>query len=109
VTISCRPGGGDHFTTGGLDLKATLAASGGIPIHATATVKAKAWRSGWEPSWLTSATYTLQVATPTLSLASGRTAAQNVTVSVHAGRRDPLLHAAASRRCSIRSSRPARP
>jgi alpha-tubulin suppressor-like RCC1 family protein len=87
VTVSCStPAAVIHYTTSGVDPTEAdpIVASGGtIAIGATTTLKARAWRTGWEPSWLSSGTYTLQVATPTFSLPSGAyVGPQSVSVSI---------------------------
>ena len=53
-----------------------------IPVNATSTIKALAWKPGWVTSPVSVATYTMKVATPTVSPGGGTYASpQTVTVS----------------------------
>ena len=63
-----------HYTTNGLDPTQTdpsVSPGGAVTITQSATLKAKAFKSGLPPSDVVSATYTLQVPIPTFSATSG--------------------------------------
>ena len=86
VTIACATSGATiHYTTTGLEPTEsdTVVASGStVTIDQTATLKAKAWKSGWSPSASASATYTLKVAAVTFSPVGGvYSSAQGVMLS----------------------------
>ncbi|PYR13611.1 MAG: hypothetical protein DMF99_00940 [Acidobacteria bacterium] len=74
-----------HYTTNGVnptESDPTVASGGTIAITQTTTLKANAWLSGMPTSNTTTATYTLTVATPTLSPGTGTyTSAQTVTMT----------------------------
>jgi len=88
VTISCEtPGAVIRYTTNGSDpTESSNQYNSGITINTTTTLKAKAFKSGWNPSTTTSATYTIiqSVATPTFSPSGGGTytSAQIVSVTI---------------------------
>ena len=86
VTVSTTVSGATlHYTTNGADPSESdpVVASGGtVSVTVSLTLKVRGWRSGWTVSNQVSATYTLKVATPTLTPGSGSySAAQNVTVA----------------------------
>ena len=88
VTIDSVPGAEIHHTTDGST--PTLASGlyvGPVGLSQTTTLKAKAWAADYQPSAVTSGTYTIQVAAPTLSLVPGSyPAGTTVTVaSITAG------------------------
>ena len=86
VTISCATEGATIFYS--IDGSTpSIPYSGPVNIAATATLKAKASKSGWTDSQITSAVYTIDlepntVATPTFNLPGGSyTSAQSVQIS----------------------------
>ena len=85
VTISCEtPGAVIHYTTNGSDpTESSNQYNSGITINTTTTLKAKAFKSGWNPSTTTSANYTIiqSVATPVFS-PEGGTYYPSVNVSI---------------------------
>jgi len=85
-TLTSRTGSRIYYTTNGdepSDSSPTWVTSGGtVSVSQSLTLKAKAYLSGWSPSDTTTGIYTLKVATPSLSLASGAyTGTQSVTVN----------------------------
>jgi alpha-tubulin suppressor-like RCC1 family protein len=84
VAISCATTGATiRYTTNGNN-PTTLSPlyTSPVSITQTTTLKAKAWKSGMTASGIASGTYTLQVATPTLSPAGGTySATLSVTLS----------------------------
>jgi hypothetical protein len=84
VTISTATSGAKiYYTTNGtMPTTKSTVYSGPITVSATETVKALAAETGYTNSAVGSATYTLTMATPTLSLAAGNySSAQTVTIS----------------------------
>lgn len=84
VTLSdSTQGSAIHYTTDGSTPTASSKTyNGPISITTTTTINAIAIATGFTNSPIASATYTLQAATPTFSLASGTyTGAQSVTIS----------------------------
>lgn len=87
VTISCATEGSViRYTTNGTDpTESSTQYSSPIGISSTTTIKARAYRTGYNPSQIASATYTINiptVATPTFNPGGGTyTSAQNVTIS----------------------------
>jgi alpha-tubulin suppressor-like RCC1 family protein len=86
TTITCSVDGATiRYTTNGVDPTPTdqvIASGGTIPIDLTQTVKAKAWKTGWNDSAVISRTFTMVVATPTLSPEGGTYApGQTITVA----------------------------
>ena len=85
VTISCEtPGAVIRYTTNGSDpTESSNQYNSGITINASTTLKAKAFKSGWNPSTTTSASYTIiqTVATPVFS-PEGGTYYPSVNVSI---------------------------
>ena len=85
VSISCEtPGAVIRYTTNGSDpTESSNQYNSGITINTTTTLKAKAFKSGWNPSTTTSATYTIiqSVATPVFS-PDGGTYYPSVSVSI---------------------------
>jgi len=73
VTVTCATAGATiHYTTSGLDpTEADPATGGTVFVTQSATLKAKAWKTGMPPSNLASATYALRVSAPTLSPGPG--------------------------------------
>ena len=88
VTISCEtPGAVIRYTTNGSDpTESSNQYNSGITINTTTTLKAKAFKSGWNPSTTTSASYTIiqTVATPVFS-PEGGTYYPSVNVSISCG------------------------
>lgn len=73
VTISCTTSDAVvRYTTTGFDpIESDPVVSGPILVDTGVTLKAKAWKTGWDSSLLKSAVYTLQVPTPTFSPDAG--------------------------------------
>jgi alpha-tubulin suppressor-like RCC1 family protein len=72
VTLTAQSGAQIRYTTNGItpSSSSTLYASP-LTINATTTLKARAFRPDWTASGTTTGVYTMQVATPTLSIPSG--------------------------------------
>jgi alpha-tubulin suppressor-like RCC1 family protein len=71
-----------YTTDGSVPTGASPAYSAPLSISQTTTVNAQAWRTGWTTSISTAATYTMKVASATVTPAAGAYAtAQTVTVS----------------------------
>ena len=74
-----------HYTLNGdepTESDPTIASGGSLTISSTQTLKAKAWKSGLNPSVTASATYTMQVGTPSFSpSATTYTTPQTVTIT----------------------------
>ena len=86
VVVSCPIAGTTaRYTTNGQDpteSDPTIACGGAIPVDQTLTLKVKGWKSGWSPSSVTAAAYTMVVGTPTLLPSGGEyTSTQTVTVT----------------------------
>jgi M6 family metalloprotease-like protein len=86
VTISCAmPEATIRYTMDGTDPNSgspTISSGSSITVRKSLTLKAKAWKTGWESSSIKSASFVVNVATPTISPDGGLfTAAQRVTVS----------------------------
>jgi alpha-tubulin suppressor-like RCC1 family protein len=89
VTVSTvTPGADLHYTTNGVEPTVTdpfVAGGGTIPVGASATLKIKGFRTGWNVGPTTAAIYTFSlgtVATPVLTPAGGTYATpQTITVS----------------------------
>jgi alpha-tubulin suppressor-like RCC1 family protein len=79
VTIASSVAGVElHYTVDGTDptqTSPTIASGGTVTIDRTKTLKARAWKTGWTTSVITSATYTMTVANVTIAPASGLYAA----------------------------------
>ena len=81
VVVTCPTDGAvTHYTTNGLDPTTSdpVAASGStVAVPSSLTLKARAWKTGWVPSSVTSAAYTITgaVATPAFSPDGGTYAA----------------------------------
>jgi alpha-tubulin suppressor-like RCC1 family protein len=72
VTLTAQAGATIHYTTDGNDPTAQSPVySGPLTFDVTTTLKAKAIQSGWTDSPTATDTYTIQVATPTLSPPGG--------------------------------------
>ena len=87
ATITCdTPGAVIHYTTNGSDPteSSTIIASGNtVYIDHKMTLKAKAWKTGWTPSFLMAVSYTMQVAVPIFSPDGGTyPLGQTVTVTI---------------------------
>lgn len=74
-----------HYTQNGTDpteTDPTVASGGSVTVTYSQTLKARAWKTGMPAGEIASATYTMQVATPTVSpTATTYTSPQNVTMS----------------------------
>lgn len=88
VTISCTTNGAEiRYTTNGNDpTESSTLYSSPINVSTTTTIKAKAYKSGWTPSSITSAVYTISteliVETPSFNPPGGTyTTPQTVTIS----------------------------
>jgi hypothetical protein len=86
VTISCATEGATiYYTINGAEpTETSIEYSGPVAINATTNLKAKAFKTNWDPSDTASGAYTITgtVATPTFSPPSGTYAtAQEVTIS----------------------------
>ena len=95
VTISVTTSGATiRYTTDGSTPTATSPAyTGPISVTQTRTIRAFATASGRADSDVASATYTIQVVTPTFSVPAGTyNQPQTVTVTHHDRRRGDLLH-----------------
>jgi hypothetical protein len=86
VSFSTTTAGGTvRHTTDGSEPTAA-SPDGSVYIAETTTLNAKTFRAGWTPSNTVTASYTLRVMTPTISLASGTyDIGQTVTLSVSDG------------------------
>jgi alpha-tubulin suppressor-like RCC1 family protein len=72
VTLAAVTGATIRYTVDGLDPTLTSPTySAPLTINQNLTLKAKTWKSGYQPSSVPSATYAFAVATPTLTPASG--------------------------------------
>jgi hypothetical protein len=75
VTVSsATPGATIRYTTNGLtptESDRVIASGGLVLVDRTLTLKAKAWKPAWNPSNVSSAVYTMKVATPTFSSSGG--------------------------------------
>ncbi len=88
VTLSCAtPGATIHYTTDGTTPDGSSPTySSAIAVASTTTIKAIAVKDGLVNSPVASATYTIQCATPTFSVAAGTyTSSQTVTISTTYG------------------------
>jgi alpha-tubulin suppressor-like RCC1 family protein len=83
VTISAPTGATVRFTTDGTDpTEASPAYASPISVTQSSTLKAKAWRTGWNESGMAAQMYTLKVLAPVLSPAGGSfSSATQVSVS----------------------------
>jgi alpha-tubulin suppressor-like RCC1 family protein len=86
VTVSCPVSGTTvHYTTNGQDptqSDSVVACGGVVLVDQSLTLKAKGWKSGWVPSSVSTATYTMAVGLPSLTPGPGSYAgAQTVTLS----------------------------
>jgi alpha-tubulin suppressor-like RCC1 family protein len=84
VTLSCTVSGATiRYTTDGTEpTEASPTYSTPVAVGASATLKAKAFKSGWTNSATAAGPYTMQAGTPTFSPGTGAyTGAQTVTVS----------------------------
>ncbi|MDD2247897.1 MAG: chitobiase/beta-hexosaminidase C-terminal domain-containing protein, partial [Proteiniphilum sp.] len=73
-----------YTTNGSNPTESSAQYTGPINISTTSTLKARAYRSGWTPSYIANTTYTITgtVVTPTFNPGGGTyTSAQNVTIS----------------------------
>jgi hypothetical protein len=85
VIITCAtPGATIRYTTDGSDPNQGLIYEPNsiIPVDHNMTLKAKAWKEGFTPSYVKSATYNLIVSTPAFSVAGGTyNTEQNVVIT----------------------------
>jgi alpha-tubulin suppressor-like RCC1 family protein len=86
VTVSTTVSGATiHYTTNGVDpteSDPTVASGSTVAVTQSLTLKAKAWKTGWTPSAVMTATYTMKVGTPGLSPVAGNyTSSQTVTIT----------------------------
>jgi hypothetical protein len=87
VTISCATSGASiHYTTNGNDpTESSTLYSGAISVNSTTTIIARAFKSGYNPSEIELATYTINIQTvaiPSFYPTGGSyTSAQSVTIS----------------------------
>jgi len=86
VTVSCATSGVTiHYTTNGIEpteTDSTVTSGSTLNIDQTTTLKAKAWKTGWDPSATATATYTLKVAAVSFSPVGGvYSSAQGVMLS----------------------------
>lgn len=86
VTVACTTEGAViHYTTNGVDpteADSTIVSGSSLPVNTNQEIRAKAWKTGWDPSETMSATYTLVTATPTFAPGGGTYGqAQDVTIS----------------------------
>ncbi|GAF75646.1 unnamed protein product, partial [marine sediment metagenome] len=95
VTISCSTSGATiHYTTNGVEpTESDPVYSSPINISSTTTLKAKAWKSGWNPSEVKSADYTITgtVATPTFD-PDGDTYTEPVDVTISCSTSGATIH-----------------
>lgn len=95
ATISCTVSGATiRYTTNGLDPTPSdpiIASGGTVSIDASQTLKAKAWKAGWNESPVSSRSFTMVVATPSLSPAGG-SYAPGIAVSVTTTTPGVVLH-----------------
>lgn len=84
VSLSAAAGVTIRHTTDGSEPSGSSPAYGGpLSFSQTTTLKAKAFQADWTPSPTMTATYTVKVATPSLSIGTGTyTAGQTVTLNV---------------------------
>ena len=88
VELSCGTDGATirYTTDGTTPTESSAAYSSAISVTATTTIKAKAFKAGLDASSVVSATYTIQCATPTFSVAAGtHVGSQSVTISTTYG------------------------
>jgi hypothetical protein len=75
VTVTCALGSAAmHYTTNGVDPTESdpvITSGTSLTVDLPLTLKVRAWWAGWTPSAQASATYSFQVATPTLTPAGG--------------------------------------
>jgi len=86
VTVRCAtPGVTIRYTTNGLtptERDPVIASGGTVLMDRTLTLKAKAWKPAWNPSNVSSAVYTMTVATPIFSSSGGNSENPgNVTIT----------------------------
>lgn len=71
VTVTCGLAGTEaHYTTNGVDptqSDPTVACGGTVSVGQSMTLKARGWKTGYTPSVVTSAVYTMVVGTPSFS------------------------------------------
>jgi len=75
VTITCPDAAATiHYTTNGLDPTTSdpvIASGGTVAINVTTTLKARAFKTGWTPSDVTTAVYVIQAAAPVFDPGAG--------------------------------------
>lgn len=103
VTISCATQGATiHYTTNGVDpTEGDLVVTGPIAIDTAITLKARAWKSGWTPSDIASAVYTIRGMGDTKRLADGTTVQITGTIVSATWGANQFSIEAADRSCGI--------
>lgn len=84
VIATATPGADIHYTTTGVEptlADPQVASGGSVNVDQNTTLKARAWKTGYPTSDVSSATYTLRPATPTFS-PSGGTITSPVSVTI---------------------------
>lgn len=85
VTITCSTAGADiHYTTNGIDPMQSdpvIASGSQVFLGVPATLRAKAWKSGMNPSAVAQGVYTFKVATPTFTPPAGAIPPQSVFIN----------------------------
>ncbi|MDD3536019.1 MAG: chitobiase/beta-hexosaminidase C-terminal domain-containing protein [Candidatus Cloacimonetes bacterium] len=84
LTISCAtPGAQIRYTTdGSIPTSSSTLYGKAIPVNVNSTIKARAFKNGWQESEIAIANYDLMVSTPTFSIDSGTyTSSQYVSIT----------------------------
>lgn len=93
VTVTCAtPGAIIHYTTNGTDpTEASAIYTEPIAVNQTLTLKARAYKQDWDPSYIYPATYTLRPALPTFTPPGG-TYATPQSVEISCATPDVTIH-----------------